>query len=135
MAKVTGIGGVFFKSRDHAALGEWYRDRLGVELQPFGGVVFRWHDDPKVSVGYTVLSPFAADTEYFAPSDKPFMLNLRVDDLEGLLASLRAAGERVLERRADEPNGKFGYVLDPEGTLLELWEPVADDPYYGEPTP
>jgi len=112
MAKVTGIGGVFFKSRDPAALGAWYRDRLGVELQPFGGVVFRWHDDPKAS-----------------------MLNLRVDDLEGLLASLRAAGERVLERRADEPNGEFGYVLDPEGTLLELWEPAADDPYYGEPTP
>lgn len=131
MAKVTGVGGVFFKSRDPAALGAWYRDRLGIELAPFGGAVFRWADDPKAHVGYTVFSPFAEDSGYFDPSTRPVMINLRVDDLEGLLASLRAAGERVLERRADEPNGKFGYVLDPEGTLLELWEPVADDPYYG----
>lgn len=130
MAKVTGIGGVFFKSRDPAALGKWYRERLGLDIEPWGGAALRWHDDPRAAVGYTVFTMFSADTGYFTPSDKPFMVNLRVDDLEALLASLRNAGERVLDRREEGPNGKFGYVLDPEGTLLELWEPVLDDPYY-----
>jgi len=129
MAKVTGLGGVFFKSRDPGALGAWYRDRLGLDIQSWGGAALMWRDDPRAATGYTVLSPFAEDTSYFAPSDRPFMLNLRVDDLDGVLARLRAAGDRVLERREDAPNGRFGYALDPDGTLLELWQPADEDPY------
>ena len=129
MAKVTGIGGVFFKSQDPAALLRWYRDRLGVETQSWGGAQFFFDRRDRPGIGYTVWSPFAADTTYFEPSQKPFMLNLRVDDLEGMLAQLRAAGARVLDRREDAENGKFGYVMDPEGNLLELWEQCDEDPY------
>jgi len=130
MAKVTGIGGVFFKSRDPGALGAWYRDRLGLDIRPWGGVPLVWRDDPRAAKGYTVWSPFAEDSKHFAPSERPFMVNLRVDDLDGVLDRLRAAGDRVLdERREDAPNGRFGYALDPDGTLLELWQPADDDPY------
>jgi catechol 2,3-dioxygenase-like lactoylglutathione lyase family enzyme len=129
MAKVVGIGGVFFKAQDCKALTQWYRERLHVEVQPWGGAQFL-HDrrDRPGKTSYTVWSPFPADTKYFEPSDKPFMINLRVDDLEAMLAELRAAGARVLDRREDGENGKFGYVLDPEGNLLELWEQSDDDP-------
>ena len=128
MAKVLGIGGVFFKSSDPAALSRWYRERLGVDVQPWGGAQFLFDRRDKPGVGYSVWNPFPADTKYFEPSDKPFMVNLRVDDLEGMLAELRAAGARVLDRREDGPNGKFGYVVDPDGILLELWEQSDDDP-------
>ena len=124
MAKVTGVGGVFFKAQDPKALNAWYRDKLGVELQPWGGIVFQWKDDHDGD-GATVFNPFSADTTYFEPSDKPYMINLRVDDLEGLLASLRAAGEDVLDRGQSGELGSFGYVMDPEGNLLELWQPPA----------
>jgi predicted enzyme related to lactoylglutathione lyase len=127
MAKVIGIGGVFFKSKDPAALGAWYRERMGMDVEPWGGVKFAWNRVDGAGAGCTVWSPFAADTKYFEPSDKPFMLNLRVDDLDGLLAQLREAGARVLDRREDSPEGKFGYVVDPDGNLLELWEPSDDD--------
>lgn len=129
MAKVVGIGGVFFKAEDPAGLQEWYRSRLGVDVQPFGGATFYHNRRDRPGIGYTVWSPFKLDTDYFEPSDKPFMINLRVDDLEGLLAQLRQAGARVLDRRDDGANGKFGYVLDPEGLLVELWEQSDDDPY------
>jgi catechol 2,3-dioxygenase-like lactoylglutathione lyase family enzyme len=132
MARVTGIGGIFFKSRDPKALGAWYRDRLGLDIAPWGGAVLSWRDGEKGGpAGHTVWNPFDADTKYFEPSDRPFMVNLRVDDLEGLLASLRASGERVLDRREDGEQGKFGYVVDPDGTLLELWEPSPADPSPG----
>src|SRR5207248_1628609 len=128
MAKVLGIGGVFFKSGDPAALSRWYREHLGVDVQPWGGAQFLFDRRDKPGVGYSVWNPFPTDTKYFEPSDKPFMVNLRVDDLEGMLADLRAAGARVLDRREDGPNGKFGYVVDPDGILLELWEQSDDDP-------
>ncbi len=128
MAKVTGIGGVFFKSGDPEALRRWYRDRMGFDVQSWGGVQFFFNRGDRAGIGYTVWSPFEADTTYFDPSDKPFMLNLRVDDLEGILAQLRAAGAEVLDWREDGENGKFGYVMDPEGNLLELWEQSDDDP-------
>jgi len=129
MARVTGIGGVFFKSDDPAALRDWYGARLGFDVQSWGGTQFFFDRRDAPGIGYTVWSPFEADTDYFQPSDKAFMVNLRVDDLEGMLAQLRAAGAQVLERREDGENGAFGYVLDPEGNLLELWEQSADDPY------
>jgi catechol 2,3-dioxygenase-like lactoylglutathione lyase family enzyme len=121
--RVIGIGGIFFKARDTAALDDWYRRHLGFAIEPWGGAIFA--DTGK---GYTVWSPFAQDTAYFRPSDKPYMINLRVDDLDGLLAALRAEGVEVLDRREEGEQGKFGYVVDPEGTLLELWEPNPNDP-------
>ncbi len=130
MASVTGVGGVFFKSTDPEALRAWYRTHLGIEPQPWGGTQFFFNRRDKPGVGYTVWSPFKADTTYFAPSTQPFMINLRVDDLEALLESLRAAGVEVIDsRREDGENGKFGYAMDPEGNLLELWEQNDEDPY------
>ena len=129
MAKVTGVGGVFFKSDDPDALRTWYRERLGLAIEPWGGTQFFFDRRDKPGVGYTVWNPFPADTKYFDPSEKPFMVNLRVDDLEGMLAELRAAGARVLDRHEAGENGNFGYVVDPEGNLLELWEQCDDDPY------
>lgn len=129
MAKVLGIGGVFFKSSDPESLQAWYRDRLGFDLKPWGGAVFLFNRRDKPGVSCTVWSPFKEDTKHFEPSDRPYMVNLRVDDLEGMLAQLREAGARVLDRREDAENGKFGYVVDPDGTLLELWEQSDNDPY------
>ena len=126
MAKVTGIGGVFFKAEDAEALRAWYRDRLGFDVQEWGGTAFMF-DRAEAGIGYTVWSPFPADTKYFEPSEKSFMINLRVDDLDGILDDLRAAGAQVLDRREDTEFGGFGYVLDPEGNLLELWEQSAGD--------
>ena len=119
MPKVTGIGGVFFKSRDPAALAAWYSTHLGFSVEDWGGVQFDW-----VTPGYSLWAPFKESSGYFAPSDRPFMINFRVDDLDGLLASLRAGGAQVLDRRESTPQGEFGYVVDPEGTLLELWQPA-----------
>jgi catechol 2,3-dioxygenase-like lactoylglutathione lyase family enzyme len=118
MASVIGIGGVFVRSRDPDALRTWYRDLLGLEIQDWGGAQL-WATPGT----YGVWSAFRADTTYFAPSEREFMINLRVDDLETLLAALRARGARVLDRREDSADGKFGYVVDPDGTLLELWQP------------
>jgi predicted enzyme related to lactoylglutathione lyase len=122
MPRVIGIGGIFVKSKDAAALRAWYRDMLGLEIQEWGGAQM-------VSTSaraYGVWSAFAAESTYFAPSEREFMVNLRVDELDELLAKLRALGAQVLERREDGPDGKFGYVVDPDGTLLELWERPAE---------
>jgi len=121
MASVLGIGGVFIKSKDADALRAWYREMLGVEIQEWGGAQF-WSTPGRT---YTVWSAFSAETKYFAPSERDVMVNLRVDDLDGLLAKLRAQGAHVLDRREESADGKFGYVVDPDGTLLELWEPGA----------
>jgi catechol 2,3-dioxygenase-like lactoylglutathione lyase family enzyme len=128
MANVLGIGGVFVKSKDAEALRRWYREMLGLEIQEWGGAQL-WSvpartlaQAPAPERTYSVWSAFKAETTYFEPSEREFMVNLRVDDLDGLLAALRARGARVLDRREDGPDGKFGYVVDPDGTLLELWE-------------
>jgi catechol 2,3-dioxygenase-like lactoylglutathione lyase family enzyme len=118
VATVLGIGGVFVRSKDPDALRAWYRDLLGLDIQDWGGAQFG-----SIPGTYGVWSAFRADTTYFAPSEREFMVNLRVDDLEALLARLRAGGARVLDRREDSADGKFGYVVDPDGTLLELWQP------------
>lgn len=123
MKRVTGIGGIFFKARDPQALGEWYRQHLGLDVADWGGVAFRWADDS--ATGTTIWSPFKDDTGYFAPSTAPFMVNFRVADLHALLAALRAEGCAVLDKVEESEYGKFGWVLDPEGNKLELWEPPA----------
>lgn len=124
MKRVTGIGGVFFKSRDPQALAAWYRDHLGLDVQAWCGVAFRWADDGSPG-GSTIWSPFKDDTAYFAPSTAPFMINYRVADLHALLAALRAEGCQVMDKVEESEQGKFGWVIDPEGNKLELWQPPA----------
>lgn len=127
MKRITGIGGIFFKANNPEKLGAWYREHLGLEVEEYGGVTFR---EGEVSAGqsprrqaYTVWSPFAADTDYFAPSEKPFMINFRVADLDALLAQLRRDGVEVDERTEKSEFGYFGWAMDPEGNRIELWEP------------
>jgi predicted enzyme related to lactoylglutathione lyase len=126
MKRVTGIGGVFFKARDPKALADWYRVHLGMDVQDWGGVSFSWvtEDNPS-GTGSTVWSPFKDDTGYFAPSSAPFMVNYRVADLHGLLAALRAEGCAVEDKIEESELGKFGWVVDPEGNKVELWQPPA----------
>jgi catechol 2,3-dioxygenase-like lactoylglutathione lyase family enzyme len=123
--RVTGIGGIFIKARDPKALAAWYSDHLGVP-RANGAIppLFQWrdHDDPQ-RVGNTVWGLFQSDTKYFAPSTAPFMINYRVNNLDRLLARLRAAGITVEPKVVDDFNGKFGWVMDPEGNKIELWEP------------
>ena len=126
MKRVTGIGGVFFKARDPKALAEWYRIHLGLHVEEWGGVAFRWvTDDNPTGTGTTVWSPFADDTSYFSPSQASFMVNYRVENLDDLLAALRAEGCEVEARTDDSEYGKFGWVMDPEGNKVELWQPPA----------
>ncbi len=123
MKRVTGIGGIFFKARDPKALADWYRRHLGLNVDDWGGVAFRWAEDS--ASGTTIWTPFKEDTSYFAPSTAPFMVNFRVADLHALLAALRAEGCDVLEKVDESEYGKFGWVMDPEGHKIELWEPPA----------
>ncbi len=123
--RVTGIGGVFFKARDPKALGAWYKEKLGVPLRDDGGwALLQWREreDPE-RVGTTVWALFPSDTTYFAPGQATFMINYRVRDLDRMLAQLRAQGVAVDSKVADEFNGKFAWVVDPEGNKIELWEP------------
>jgi len=127
MAKVTGIGGFFFKCHDPEMIKQWYARHLGAH--PFGMQYpgFLWRENAeKERLGFTSWGAFSSDTQYFQPSQKPFMINFRVDDLAGLLASLREAGCLVDDKTEDYPYGKFGWVMDPEGNRLELWEPPSD---------
>ena len=128
MAKVTGIGGVFFKSRgDNAALAAWYRDNLGLALEDFGGAILRWPDDTAEDRGLTVWHVAEKDSQWFSPSSAPFMINYRVDDLDGMLAQLRAAGVEIVGGPESHENGKFAWILDPDGNKVELWEPKLWD--------
>ena len=119
MAKVTGLGGIFFKSRDPAALSAWYAKHLGLTVEDWGGV--RFNEDEQ-HPGYTLWSPFAADTGYIGPGPQPYMINFRVDDLDALLAQLRADGVDVDERVDQSEFGRFGWITDPEGNRIELWQ-------------
>lgn len=126
MKRVTGIGGVFFKARDAAALREWYRKHLQIDVQEWGGASLRWQDDGDPRNGVTVWSIFDAASEYFRPSTAPFMINYRVEDLHAVLAALRAEGCAVDDRVDESEFGKFGWVMDPEGNRIELWQPPRD---------
>lgn len=122
MARVIGVGGVFFKAGDPARLGAWYRDVLGLSIEDWGGAVLLPQPMAEHPGAGTVFSPFPADTTYFEPSTKSFMVNLAVDDLDGMVARCRDHGVEV-ETFPDNPNGRFAHLLDPEGTKIELWEP------------
>ncbi len=123
MAKVTGLGGIFYKVADTAATQAWYRDNLGVGGE--WGAMFPFkQDDPE---GFALLSPFKAETDYFAPSAAPFMINLRVDDLDGMIVDLAAKGVAILGRQ-DEDYGRFAWILDPDGVKVELWQQLGGAP-------
>ncbi len=124
MKRVTGIGGVFFKSPDPKRLTEWYRVHLGLTVEDWGGVVFQWaNPDNPAGTGTTIWSPVTQNTDSFAPSPAALMINYRVADLHALLAALRAEGCQVLDKVDDSEYGKFGWVIDPDGNKVELWEP------------
>lgn len=124
MKRVTGIGGIFFQARDPATLRAWYKAHLGIDVQDWGGTAFQWTDATGAPVsGTTVWSIGAAGGDQFAPGKASFMINYRVDDLAGLLQALRAEGCHVLDKTDDSEYGKFGWVIDPEGNKVELWQP------------
>jgi predicted enzyme related to lactoylglutathione lyase len=118
MAAVVGLGGIFFKAADKKAVRDWYERVLGVKFSDWGGAMFE-HPD----IGVCQIALFSEDTDHFKPSNQPFMINLIVDDLDGLLAQAEAAGETPLGRQGDE-YGKFAWFLDPAGVKVELWQPV-----------
>ncbi|MBV8572890.1 MAG: VOC family protein [Acidobacteriaceae bacterium] len=127
MARIVGIGGVFFKSENPAALYSWYEQHLGIRGKPGEGGLFSWRrsDDPSKEE-QTVWSIFPANTAYFGQSKSGCMLNYIVDDLDGLLQQLRAEGVAVDERTEECSFGKFGWITDPDGNRLELWEPKPE---------
>jgi predicted enzyme related to lactoylglutathione lyase len=127
MLKVTGIGGIFLKAKDAKALAAWYDRHLGV---PFGEnlyVNFKWINENNPAIpGNTVFSFFKNESNYFDPSASMFMINFRVNDLEALLKKLKEEGVEIAGEILEEEYGKFGWILDPEGNKIELWEPVDD---------
>ncbi len=122
MARVTGIGGIFFKAKDPVALREWYRKHLELDIQAWGGLAF------DSSTGMTVWSIAPQTSKQFDPSTAPFMINYRVADLSALLEALRAEGCAVDDRVDSSDEGRFGWVMDPEGNRIELWEPAPPSP-------
>lgn len=120
--RVTGIGGIFFKCEDPKAIKEWYATHLGIPVDNYGWTF--WWKDKDGNECSTQWSPFEAKSNYFAPSEKPFMINYRVDDLEALLAVLEEEGVTIVGEIETYDYGKFGWILDPEGNKIELWEPI-----------
>ena len=128
MAKVTGIGGVFLKCKgDSTALAAWYQKHLGMPLEAWGGAVLKWPDDKAGDGGLTVWNLADKDSKWFSPSDSAFMINYRVDDLDELLAQLQAADIAVIDGPQSHENGKFAWIMDPDGNKVELWEPMPWD--------
>ena len=124
MKRVTGIGGIFFKSKYPKALTDWYASHLGIPLGEHGEVMFQWRGaDDSTEEGMTVWAPFPEDTDYFEPSKAAFMINYRVDDLDALLEALKAEGVEIDPKREDLEYGRFAWIIDPEGNRIELWEP------------
>jgi len=125
MKKVTGIGGVFFKAKEAKKLNEWYVKHLGFIQNEDGGILFEWRNtDAPDKKGYTVWSTFKETTTYLEPSQKDFMINLRVENLEELLEELKREGVQTVGEIESFEYGKFGWIMDPEGNKVELWEPV-----------
>lgn len=124
MSRVVGIGGIFIKAKDSTALRHWYSKHLGMDIDDWGGMIFNWNgpdtDGENVS---TTWSIFDESSTYFSPSDRPFMVNYIVKDLHRVLADLRSEGCAVDEKTEASEYGNFGWVMDPEGNRIELWEP------------
>lgn len=123
MAKVTGLGGIFYKVADPDATRRWYQETLGIGGE--WGAMFPFKaDDPQ---GFALLSPFGQDSDYFSPSEEKFMINLRVDDLDGMIAGLEAKGVPILGRQ-DEDYGRFAWISDCDGVKVELWQQLGPPP-------
>ena len=128
MKKVTGVGGIFFKTKDPKKLNEWYGKHPGFKQSEEGAILFEWRNtDVPEQKGYTVWGPFKESTTYFQPSQREFMINLRVENLEELVEQLKKEGGQVVGEIEKYEYGKFGWIMDPEGNKIELWEPVDNE--------
>ena len=123
MKKVTGIGGIFFKCKDTRKISQWYQKHLGLDTNDYGAT-FEWYEaDDNTKKGQTQWSPFAETTKYFEPSTRDFMINYRVENLEGLVEELKKEGVTIVDAIEDSEYGKFIHILDIEGNKIQLWEP------------
>jgi predicted enzyme related to lactoylglutathione lyase len=121
--RVTGLGGIFFKAKDPAALKAWYSKNLGIRMSGYGST-FEWHQGmDNTKKGFTAWAPFKETTKYFQPSEKPFMINYRVEGLDQLLAQMKAGGILPVDSLQKTSYGNFIHLMDPEGNKIELWEP------------
>ena len=128
MKRVTGIGGIFFKGQNASALREWYAKHLGIQADGDSGYIFEWRDSQQPEkTGQTVWSIFEGHTKYFEPSTAPFMINYRVADLDAVVEALRAEGVTIEKVQDGGEYGKFGWLMDPEGNRIELWQPPEGD--------
>jgi predicted enzyme related to lactoylglutathione lyase len=121
--RITGVGGIFFKSKDPKALMAWYRDVLGIKIESWGGAAL-----PTDAAGHppvVVWNAFPESTDYFGPSTREYMVNFAVDDLDAFSARLADHGVKILKRDDSDPSGKFAWIVDPDGTKIELWQPTA----------
>ena len=121
VGRVTGVGGIFFKSKDPKALRQWYRDVLGIRLESWGGAMLRY--DAPGHPPAVIWNTFSSTTDYMAPSTRDFMINFAVDDMDAFLTRLKSKGVTILHRDDSDPSGKFAWILDPDGTKIELWQP------------
>jgi predicted enzyme related to lactoylglutathione lyase len=122
--KVTGIGGIFFKCKSPQKMRDWYSKNLGLVTNEYGSMFEFRKSDPPNEKAYLQWSPFNENTDYFEPSDKQFMINYRVENIEALVEELRSAGVNVLDSISSYDYGKFVHILDPENNKIELWEPA-----------
>ncbi len=128
MAKITGIGGVFFKGKsDHKELAAWYNKHLGMPMESWGGTILRWPDDTAEDGGLTVWTTAAHDTKWFSPSESSFMINYRVDNMDEMIDQLKTGGVEITQGPESHENGKFAWIMDPDGNKIELWEPMIFD--------
>lgn len=123
MKKVTGIGGIFLKCKDPKAINEWYQTHLGFDTTPYG-TSFEWLEKDSGKEGITQWNPFPENSDYFQPSEKDFMINYRVDNLDALVEELKGQGVTILDEVAVYSYGKFVHIIDPEGNKIQLWEPM-----------
>lgn len=122
VGRITGIGGIFVRSKDPKALAAWYRDVLGLAVEPWGGALL--HYDAPGHPEVLVWNAFSQGTGYFDPSNREFMLNFAVDDLDAFLSRIKAKGVTVIKRDDSDPNGHFAWIVDPDGTKIELYQPA-----------
>ena len=126
MKRVTGLGGIFFKSSDNKKLYDWYKRHLDIDAADWGGH-FKWRDIEEDKVCYTVWSIFKEDTKYLDPSTKGMMINYRVENLEKLLGILKEEGVEIVGEMEESEFGKFGWIMDPDGNKIELWQPPTNE--------